>query len=750
VLGATVVAVVGLSDARAAMPLGAFITGGTALASGTVLFLRGRRGPSAASFRRWLGATLVVWGSGQVLQGVIATVGEPRFPTPGDVLSFVAAPLAVIGALAVPRAMSGARPALRLLLDTTLLTVTAALLVWRLGFSAVFTASPDPPWFAVPVLLADVAVSALVFLLALRDLDRSMGLTALGVACYAVGDLITLHATLPSGGEWPWQAAVLWCLAWPLIALGLLGYAPDGAALAERGEPVDPDARLVVVATTGGLLLLGLGVVSLLVWPADRSDPVSLWLVLGAVLVLWVRELLNARLRAGLLQNLHDQATQDPLTGLANRRALTARLGSLAPGEDWCLITMDLDGFKSVNDVLGHAVGDRLLHAVGARLRETVPPRALVARIGGDEFAVLLPGGLRHGAAVGHQVVSCVRRSMGDVDGVQRVSVSASAGVAAAGRATSDPLEALSAAGAALRIAKTAGRNRVEVFDRTVELVHRRRLSVEERLRAAVKAGELRVQFQPIVDLAQGRRLASVEALARWDDVELGTVDPQEFIAVAEQTGLVVDLGEWVLHRTMHEARAARLVERGVRVSLNVSPLQLRVPGFDRVVEEALATYAMPPEALVVEVTEAVLVEEDGPSVQILRRLADHGVTIAIDDFGTGYSALGYLRRLPAHLLKIDRSLTVSLLEDPSARAITRAVVDLSRSIGLSVVVEGIETPHVADLVERMGARYGQGDLYGVPQPLEHLVGGLGSLGARPIRRSPDAESDDPVVPVGG
>jgi sensor c-di-GMP phosphodiesterase-like protein len=286
---------------------------------------------------------------------------------------------------------------------------------------------------------------------------------------------------------------------------------------------------------------------------------------------------------------------------------------------------------------------------------------------------------------------------------------------------TEDPLSALSAASAALQLAKSGGRDRVEVFDGAAALVRSRRLSVEERLRAAIRKGDLDVRYQPVVDLRTGA-ISGVEALARWADPRLGTINPQEFIPVAEQTGLVVALGELVLHRTLEEATEHGLPQRGIRVACNVSPMQLRVPGFPQLVEDALATYALPPELLLVEVTEAVLVEEDGPGVQALRRLAEAGVTIAIDDFGTGYSALGYLRRLPAHALKIDRSLTSALVDEVEARAITRAVIDLGASLGVSIIVEGIETSDVAELVTSMGAGYGQGLLYGSAMPMADIV----------------------------
>jgi EAL domain-containing protein (putative c-di-GMP-specific phosphodiesterase class I) len=213
----------------------------------------------------------------------------------------------------------------------------------------------------------------------------------------------------------------------------------------------------------------------------------------------------------------------------------------------------------------------------------------------------------------------------------------------------------------------------------------------------------------------------------------LGAVPPEEFIAVAEDSGLVVPLGELVLHQAMEQAVRAGLPAAGIRVSCNVSPLQLRVPGFHRVVEGALAAHRMPPASLVVEVTEAALVEEQGMAVRTLHRLVEMGVTVAIDDFGTGYSALGYLRRLPAQILKIDKSLTASLLEESRARAITRAVTELGTAIGLSVVVEGIETQEVCDLVRDMGADFGQGSLFGAASELREVAGLRAALARVPL-----------------
>jgi diguanylate cyclase len=752
---AAVLTVVGLDRGAGAHDLAVALTGAVAVLSGALLAVRGTRprdGSAPARFRQLLGLAMALWGAGQLAN----LVTGHSYPSYGDVISLVGAPLAVWGLLCVPRAVVGRHPAWRLGLDSVLLGVTVALPAWHFAFAQVLTdqAFDLGVLLAVLVLVADVTVICFATLAWVRDLDRSLLVTAIGAGLYSAGDLASLRGMLGVENDWPWWASLFWCLAWPVITYGLLHYEPStrlvpGKQADERHAgaqnlPVDPDARGTIITTTASLVLLMISLAALLI--DDDSDRVALVLVMVAVAVFGGRELLNTRIRAALLHRLNEEATADPLTGLANRRVLQARMARLQHGEPWCLLTVDLDGFKDVNDLLGHATGDQLLAAVAHRLTAAVPANALVSRIGGDEFAVLLPGSLHVGAQVGQTVVTAVRQSAADVEGVTRVEVSASIGVAAVDARASiedaveqasghlagdpgtegsdvpgspaspiqtvvDPLGALSASGAALRVAKATGRNRVEVYNAHVAQIRQRRLRVEERLRTAVETGAITVQFQPIVDLRRGV-VTGAEALARWTDPQLGRVGPDEFITVAEQTGMVVDIGEQILEATLNGAVKEGLFERGLRINCNVSPVQLRVPGFHQVVQEALTAHGAPREQFVIEVTEQVLVEE-GQAAQTLHRLAALGLTIAIDDFGTGYSALGYLQRLPADILKIDRALTSSLVSEPRSRAITRAVLDLSRTVGVSVVVEGVETSQVDDLVRRMGVGFGQGLHYG-------------------------------------
>ena len=728
------------SSGRAGPALITLVSGLSGALGGAEIWRRGWQGAHHEVFRRWFASALLAWSLGQLIQALtIAGGGDGSFPGVGDVVSFTAVPLALAAVLTIPRATGSPQSVIRILLDAGLLSVCTGLVIWPL-LVAQLPSPMDRGRIAVAVLiLVELMIAALIVVIAFRYLDPSIGLIALGTVLFVAGDLSTLFArSTAHPGVSGYLGELLWVAAFPAMAWGTVRYLPRGRGGEDRtSTDVDPDARVTVVTTTSSLLLLGLGVAAILLRDRQTStgqwrDAVSWCLVLTAIVFLWVRELLNTRLRVRLMGRLHDEATSDPLTGLANRRMLTSRLAELSPEEPWCLLALDLDGFKGVNDLLGHTVGDRLLCAVGNRLRTSMPRSALVSRIGGDEFAVLVPGHLNAGVAAAKVVLATVRRSCWDVEGVTRLPVTASVGVTCVAGlqpvtqldvmdSSVDPLSALSAASAALQVAKVGGRDRIEVFDGAAALMRTRRLSIEERLRAAIGNRQIDVRFQPIVDLDTGT-LTGVEALARWIDDRLGTINPQEFIPVAEQTGLVVALGELVLDQALEQAMLHDLPTRGIRVSCNVSPLQLRVPGFHESVERALATHKMPAEWLVVEVTEAVLVEEEGPAVCTLRKLAEAGVTIAIDDFGTGYSALGYLRRLPAQVLKIDRSLTSALVDEPQARAITRAVVDLGRNLGVSIVVEGIETSDVADLVTRMGVGYGQGTLYGSAMPMLDIV----------------------------
>jgi diguanylate cyclase (GGDEF)-like protein len=422
-----------------------------------------------------------------------------------------------------------------------------------------------------------------------------------------------------------------------------------------------------------------------------------------------------------------DLAYVDALTGLANRRAMLEALHARHGRDDAWLLTVDLDNFKSVNGLLGHAGGDQLLTQAGGQLAAACGSEDQVFRLGGDEFAVLAQGRRADAERLAERLVVAVRLAALSVPGVGRVALNASVGVAEV-RPTRPPMTALAESAAALNAAKTGGRNRCVVYEgRVADRTQRRRL-VEVRLREALRRGELVVHAQPLVHLGS-RRVAGVEMLARWTDQELGPVGPDEFIDIAEATSLIVPLGEQVLDAALAHAAAHRFDERDVTFAVNVSPVQLRVPGFADTVLDRLGRHGIPASRFVLEVTEQIFVGEDDAAEVELRRLAAAGVNVAVDDFGAGSASLGYLRRMPGRILKIDRSLVASMLRDPRSAAIVTSMARLGAETGLDVVAEGIEDEVTAQACLAAGIPYGQGWHFARDVPLHQLDEALVGLG---------------------
>jgi diguanylate cyclase (GGDEF)-like protein len=569
-----------------------------------------------------------------------------------------------------------------------------------------------------------------------RELDRGLAVALAGLALYVAADLSTLHSVVQPGGAWPWQGAALACVGWPLICAGLLLISASPPDLPAADVPRAESRRLATV--TAVVLVLLAGYLATLVGAGDL-DGVTLALPAVVVVAFAGRELVAARQSSALMENLLLQARSDALTGLPNRWELAERLRALATGEqDVCVLTLDLDGFKDVNGLLGHATGDLLLARVGQRLTAACREDATAYRLGGDEFAVLAPVDADRAAALAEVLREEVRRAAADVPGVVRVPLSASVGVAVAQAGEGSPgaaaSQAMSRSALALRLAKTAGRDRVQTYSEEIAREGLRRSAVERALRRAVAERSVEVHLQPVVELAT-ERLAGFEALARWTDPELGSVPPAEFVAVAEGSGLVTELGDLVLQRAVEAALACDCVAAGVNVAVNVSAPQLRVPGFASRVAGALQAAGIPPHRLVLELTEGAFVSERDPAVRTLHELVELGVPVAVDDFGTGYSALGYLDRLPVQIVKIDRSLTARF-DEPRTVSVARAVVELGRGLGLDVVVEGIETPAQDRVARRLGAQYGQGWLWSPAVPVAEAPDVMARLAAAASREA--------------
>ncbi|MDQ3642075.1 MAG: EAL domain-containing protein, partial [Actinomycetota bacterium] len=433
---------------------------------------------------------------------------------------------------------------------------------------------------------------------------------------------------------------------------------------------------------------------------------------------------------------LASQALHDRLTGLPNRVLLRDRVEhALARagrrGASVALLIADIDRFKLINESLGHDGGDRLLVAVGQRLTELLRPGDTVARMGGDEFALLCEdvGGYHEAVGIASRVVGAFEKPF-EVQGAD-LSVTASVGVAVGALAGPAPELLLRDADVAMYRAKDGGRDRFEVFDETMLADATSRLSVENDLRRGIAQGQLRLYYQPIVHIDTGA-IAGFEALVRWQHPERGLLPPVEFITSAEETGLIVPLGRYVLEEACREAATWADMQVGgerLRVSVNVSAKQLAQPGWSDEVAQVLAESGLAPRQLVLEITESVLMDDTDTTAVRLEELRRLGVRIAIDDFGTGYSSLGYLRRLPVDILKIDKSFIDGVAEGPHESALARAVVKLASTLRLEAVAEGISTRKQLLQLRRLRCPYGQGYYFSRPQP-PAAIPGLLQLGA--------------------
>ncbi|WP_305782714.1 putative bifunctional diguanylate cyclase/phosphodiesterase [Symbioplanes lichenis] len=423
-------------------------------------------------------------------------------------------------------------------------------------------------------------------------------------------------------------------------------------------------------------------------------------------------------------QELQRLALRDPLTGLANRAGVDARLAEVVgTRSDIALLLLDLDDFKLVNDAYGHAAGDVVLTEFAAVLQAAVRAEDVAARIGGDEFVVLLTGIADDGEAVA--AAERIAAAAAPVAlGEDLIPVRVSIGVATPSSGES-PKELLRRADMAMYEAKQEGTHGVRLHDPAMTDQRAADAQLGEELAGAVERDELTVLYQPLVDLADGRPVG-VEALVRWEHPVLGLVSPTRFIPIAERTGMIDAIG---LHVLREACRQIAAWGDGLYVSVNVSPRQLHEPGLVDHVLAALSRAGLEPSRLVLEITESALVD-DAAGIEMLAELRRHGIRIAVDDFGTGYSSLHYLTRLPIDILKIDRSFVAQLDGTGEGAGIAEAIVRLSRALHLTTVAEGIETTDQATELQLLGCGIGQGYLFAKPMPADEALRMLAS--ARP------------------
>jgi diguanylate cyclase (GGDEF)-like protein len=530
--------------------------------------------------------------------------------------------------------------------------------------------------------------------------------------------------------------ASLLLLAWPSLF--------DGVVRGDGGP-------LAFAIPVGVVFFLGLGVIVLVTrWPLLRYvpgasavtmaafwqyrhgnvSPELTWLLIIVSAIVLVRQFLGSRATEELLRDLTRQrailarqAFRDPLTELGNRKMfIDHATDALADADETmtAVILFDLDGFKEINDTYGHATGDELLRAAAERMNANVRANDTVSRLGGDEFVVLLPRLIDDQIAdtVAHRILRDLSQPL--VIGDTVLSIPASAGIAFARGSGTDLDEVMREADLALYQAKAEGKGVARRFDPGQFVAAEERRRAEAELRHALAEREFEVHYQPIVDLA-GERAVGVEALVRWRHPVRGLLAPIEFLDLAETLGLLPELGGWVLEEACRQAAAWQLTNPGFEMNVNLSASQLGNPALIDDVRDVLARTGLPPELLVLELTESVALTDLIESARVLGALKTLGVRIALDDFGTGFSSLSHLGALPVDVVKIDRSFVQAMAENTGA-SVAEAVLQIARTFNLAPVAEGVEDAMQASRLRELDCAQAQGYHFARPMPAGDLT----------------------------
>ena len=718
----------------------------------TLLGIRHKR---AENRRAWM---LILTGLMSFLAGDIvyyildATSDSTPFPSPADALYLAMYPLVILGLLRLIRQIAPGRdwPSL---LDAAIAAVGTFAVLGVLVIDT-YVADGSLEWagrvISVCYPVMDVALVAVaVRLVGVVPLRRpAFALLAAGLCSLLVAD--TIYGVLNSAGSFETGgfADLFWLGFYVLIGAAAL-------------QPAIPKAVQVPGFSSGQLsrsrlamlCLMTLAVPTIdLVWggPADKA--------LTAVTSMLMFVLVLGRLAGlmGVVLRSEQRARLDALTGLANRLLFDEHVAqSVERGGDGVIsvLFVDLDDFKVVNDSIGHQAGDDLLIAVADRLRSCVRTEDLVARLSGDEFAVLLESAVDKAHAI--SVVRRLQEQMRNpvVVGGREVLISASIGLVVEPRSMVDrPQALLQAADVAMYRAKSKGKGRFEIFDHEMYKEQLEILDLKGDLAVALERGQFEVFYQPIVNMGD-ERIVSIESLIRWHHPTRGMITPDRFISLAEQTGLIVPIGRWVLRESCRQLSRwqAQMPQTAPRtVSVNLSARQLHDPDLVKDVMSAISDAGLNPWQLTLELTESMMIDEFERASRVLEQLRTSRVQIAIDDFGTGFSSLSYLRRLPVDIIKIDRSFVAEMRNSTTAEALVRMVIELAKVLDLRTVAEGVEDEAQAEQLSTLLCDEGQGYFFARPQPAAQIRALLSPRSTVPVDDAPLPQLDAAVIEGAG
>ena len=683
---------------------------------------------------RFLALASLVYLLGDIAQTVYEAIGKSEYPSWADPLYLLFYPLMLAGVLCFPAARRGRVERVRLALDMAVVAIGGSALVGYVLLGPIVAAAGGSSTLQTTVSVA-YPLGDMILFFGLATLLRqsipfargALQFVTAGLLLFVAGDLVCGYITLHSSYQGGDPVDTLWMVAVSCLAVAATAQAPVTAREeVARGGNTTRVSWLPYGAVAVAFVVLLI---------SEHSEPVFPVIILtlaamALTMLVAARQFLSQRDLVGAQGELRYQALHDTLTGLPNRALVLDRAEQMLARarrqhDPVAALYVDIDGFKHVNDTLGHAAGDALLRTVAARLSTVMRASDTVGCLSGDEFICLLDSAELDASPelVAERILEVLRLPIElDASSTRPVAITASIGIARGERASADDL--LRDADIALYQAKDAGKDRYRLFEPRMHTVAHDRAMLEMDLQDALGNEQFFLLYQPTLDLEQ-ELMTGVEALLRWQHPTRGVIPPDVFVPIAERTGMIVPIGRWVLNQACAQAAAWRRQGNEIGIAVNVSTRQLEHDAFINEVEDALKTSGLAPAALTLEITETTLMHDPEAAAKRLKELKALGIRLAIDDFGTGYSSLAYLRQFPVDAIKIDRSFVSGLAASAESGALIHTLVQLGKTLGLQTLGEGIEQPVQLHTLQREHCDLGQGFLFARPLSVQAIEQGF-------------------------